>query len=577
MSVITDEAGRPILDEQGRAVTDGKSDFVLAPFSARDATFFLLEVAAFLPVDGGGAETLLRVSDQGYRTRASDVGGVVAYPALLDTAFEIDRRLSLDPAQPTSRSDGAVRVSNLGNVLDAFVGTRNVDARRLRILIGQKKYDSDRGIYTDPAYSTLAPFFGGLCSSWLLSEDALEVPIKDTSYWTSRPIQSELYGKGTNTDGGPSLLGKAVPLARGGNDANPIKNVPLLQIDQVANLWQWTGGAGTIVHLYEGGKAVFAYAGDVDDLSVGETPPGNYRTTNAKGILQLGSPTVNTITADVTGNFDGAGYITTPIAIAYGVLTELLGFPAEYCDQGAFADVDAAVPYIAGFWDDGTSTGLQIVQDLLTSAGARLGTTRSGLLRPYLLQQTAPGQQAAVALTVDNTISVTPAALPSTLDPPPYRWRVGFNRNWTVQTSGLNASVDDARKVALSVSYETATWTDQEVQSTWLRPGDPAPLVTYLLDADQAQAVAEGHGTFWRSNPGYYTVVVPMEVAAGIDFGDFLSLTWPLGRLAAGATVVVVGEQTRSYDATVSLEVLTVLDQAGFSDDFSSDFLGGSA
>ncbi len=563
MAQLTDGLGNVLTDGQGGALTDGSS---VAIYDARIALFVAVEIDAYLPgtapgtLEHGTTDTL-RVSDQGYRTRATDPLGVLAYPPLLETAFEIDRRLSLDPAQASSRSDGAVRIVNLGAIFDAFTLGRNIDSRRIRVLVGQKTYDPARGVFVDPPYATLRPFFSGSCGSWLLADDVLEIPLKDTSYWTQRPVQSKAYSGAGKLQGGSALSGKTIPVTRGGTAAAPVLNVPLVQVDTVFNIWQWTDGPGSVVQVYEAGQVVFIYGGDVADLYAGSTAPGQYRTCNALGVLQLGSPTSAQITADVTGAFPAAGAVSNAVALAYQVLVEMVGLPPDFVDAGAFMAVDAAVPYVAGFWNDGTGTGQQLVQDLLTSAGVRLASTRAGQLRPYILRPLPAAVAVDRLLDMGSVVSVAPAALPSTLDPPPYRWRVGYNRNYTVQSSGLNGAVSDARKQLIAVDSQTSTWSDTDVSAVWLRPGDPSPLLTYLLNARHARWVAEDHGAMWAGNPDYYTVVVPIDIAAGLDIGSVVRLTWSLGVLAGGALGQIVGEQVRSYDATVTLEILVSRDK----------------
>ncbi len=112
----------------------------------------------------------LRASDAGYRTRESDPGGLQVYPGVLDAAFEIDRRVSLDPATASTAGFGAVRLLNAGRRYDAFALTRNSDSRPIRLLHGRKSFDPRRGILLDPPYGDLVPFFAGTATPWSLSE-----------------------------------------------------------------------------------------------------------------------------------------------------------------------------------------------------------------------------------------------------------------------------------------------------------------------------------------------------------------------------------------------------------------------
>ena len=270
MAVLTDGTGAPITDGDGLPLSDGV--LPVAVYDARTALFFCAEVESYNP-SSGSYDTLL-ASDLGYRTLSTDAGGVRAYPPFLDTAFEIDRRASLDPTQASTRTNGAIRIVNLRQAFDTFVVPRNTDSRAVRVLVGQKSYDTSRGVFVDPAYDSLRPFFAGTSGSWLLAEDVLEVPLKDTSYWTQRSLQTATYGGGGGLDGTAALAGKPKPITRGGTASSPVLNVPLVQVDPIAQIWQWTDAPGTLVTLYEAGAPVIQFQGDVASLYSGSTLPG---------------------------------------------------------------------------------------------------------------------------------------------------------------------------------------------------------------------------------------------------------------------------------------------------------------
>lgn len=549
--------------------------------------FYAAEVVAFQPATEAqpfalgrgsrprGALTLLGAqldstatlyaSDTGYRTLPGDppgtppgfAGGVVVYPPVLDAAFEVDRRIALDPASPSTATFGAIRLNNLGQRFDSFVQARNSDGRPVRVLSGSKAFDAGRGIFVDPPRASLAPLFGGTALPWQLSEDTLEIPLRDAAYTAARPLQATLYAGTGGYAGGADLLGKEVPLTRGGTAANPVQNVSLVAVDTANLIFQWTDGPGTLQALYEGGAAVFTWVGDVADLYAG-TPPaaGQYRTNNARGLVQMGSKPVNQLTADVTGAFPAAGAVTTAAQIARFLLTETMGQPASVLDLGSFAAADAAYPYAAGFFAASGAQGLEQVQAMLGSIGARLIATRTGLLSVFVLRALPASAVPAAAFTTANAISVTPQALPSTLDPPPSQWRVGWGVNNTVQASGLNATVPAARQRQIALPTRIAPWFSSAVATAYRNANRPALVNTALLAQAQAQALANDLGALWAGRPGLYAVELPIEAALPLNLGSVVLLRWPLGNLADGRLGQVVGEQLRSADASAVLTVL---------------------
>ena len=509
-----------------------------------------------LPQTPAAAATL-RASDVGYRSLAADAGGVQVYPATMTQAFEVDRHVGLEPGNATTASFGSIRLSNLGQRFDAYTQTRNCDSRAVRLMMGSKALDS-RGIYVDPPYASLAPFFGGTAAPWVLSETELDIPLRDATYWADRPLQSTFYAGTGGLQGGADLTGRPLPVTRGGTSAYPVQNVPLVTVDAPNLIYQWTDGPGTVVTLYEGAAAVFTYDGDVANLYAGATPAsGHFRTNNARGLLQMGSTPVRALTADVTGAFAAAGAQSSAVALARYVLTETMAQPASMLDLASFAAAASAYPYTAGFWI-GTDAvqGLSVVQSLLGGIGARLVPRRSGTLGVFVLRAIPAGAAQSFRFSTLNAIAVEPVALPSTLDPPPYRWRVGYARSNQVQTSDFNGAVVAARKTFVGTEYRFAGWSSSAVSTAWRRPNDPAPVDTPLLIQSEAQALADATGALWGNRPGLYAVEVPFDVAIGLEIGGVGTLDWPLRNLAGDKLGQIVGEQVRSYDATVKLFVL---------------------
>ena len=162
-----------------------------------------------------------------------------------------------------------------------------------------------------------------------------------------------------------------------------------------------------------------------------------------------------------------------------------------------------------------------MVRQLLAGIGARLLVDRRGKLGVFVLRALDAGAVPSARLSALNVVDVQPQALPASLDPPPYRWRVGWGRNHLVQTTDLNATVKDtARAQFLAAEYRYAAWSGTDVLTAYRRPGDPDPVPTALLAQSSAQALADSLGALWRGRPGLYAVTVPVAVAAALDIGS---------------------------------------------------------
>jgi hypothetical protein len=364
-------------------------------------TFFTAEITAFRPgtttftfdeglgvrpastlsqlPDAQQGTTVITASDLGYRTMSTDPDGVVAYPPILTSAFQVNRQFNLDPTKSNvGASWGTLTLSNADGRFDTIAGQWNSDNRPVIIKYGAKGFDPDRVYYTDPSYADLLPAFIGVATPWFLTDTELQVPLRDASYFTELPLQTTLYGGTGGLEGTANLRGKPKPKARGGTSSAPIRNVSPVLVDPVNLIFQYNDGPGTVVQAYEGGDPVWTNAGDTSDLYSGSTPPGEYRTDNSRGLFQLGSTPIRTVTLDVTGSFPNAGVVTQAALIARYLLTEDLAVDEADVNTDSFVlpipPLDGVVSDAAGTRPAGTLTQLSIGAPSNTARDPAIGT-----------------------------------------------------------------------------------------------------------------------------------------------------------------------------------------------------------
>lgn len=531
---------------------------------------------------------IIRASDTGYRTREADAGGLVTYPPLLDSAFSMQRAINLDPVQSgVGAAWGTVSLANPGGQFDTFAASWNSDGRPIKILYGAKTFDATRGYFTDPAYSSLTVAFAGMATPWFLSATALEVPIRDATYWLDRNLQTTVYA-GTGTyEGTGDLTGKPKPKARGGSISAPIRNVTPLLIDPTNQIYQYTDAPGTVVTLYEGGATVITFQADTANLYVGSTSPGQYRTDNSRGLFQLGSVPQRAITTDITGQFPVAGAITMAGQIARYLLTEDMVLPAENISTATFsAPASSAASYtlgylstpqlaltltqqpifstdplaaVAGVWfaPDDIVDGATAVNRVLSSMGAQLVPARDGTLRMIRLTALAVDAVPVARLTPANCVSVTPRALPGGVSPPPFRFRVAYSHNYTTQSSGVSPSATSAWAQFIAASERFASYANLAILSLYRRPNDTQPVgAGALLQSGDAQTVANALGALWSTRRRLYDVTLPVSVGLPLDLGNVVMLVYPLEDLRGGRLGQIVGELFASQNSTITFSVL---------------------
>lgn len=437
-----------------------------------------------------------------------------------------------------------------------------------------------RMIYSDPSENTLGTYFSGLATPWLLTDTELQIPIRDGTYWLERPLQTTLYlGTGglespVPYTGAPpqppnttSLQGMTKPKTRGGSSGAPVRNVTPVLVDPVNLVYQYTDAQGAVVNLYEGGATSYSYQGDVSNIYSGTTNAGYYRTCNAKGIFQLGSTPTQPITCDVYGYFPSGTLASTFGSLVYHLLTEDLNMPSSMINAASFNQTwqagyywgSEATIYVPFQSPAATSTdGVTAVTQLLAGLGVTLIPTRGGQLSLLQLTPVPDGTSPVLSIGVNNCVSITPQALPTNLSPPPYRMRVAYQHNYTVQQyGGLSPSMNLSQVQYVQAADRYASASSNTILTNYLRPNDPVPVPTCLQMQADAQSIANNLISLWGTMRYLYQIVLPFSVGIALDMGDVVELTWPtIGPLINGALGTVVGEQFTSTDAQITYTIL---------------------
>ncbi|MFW7267545.1 hypothetical protein ACMAUO_06185 [Gluconacetobacter sp. Hr-1-5] len=504
------------------------------------------------PSDALESVETLRFSDAGF------VDGEIAYPPYVSDALSVDRGLTLSAdALGGARSIGAITLSNPGGALDSTILTRINDHLPVRIHAGRKRWDGARGIWVDPAASDLVPVFAGLGRGWRPDRTSVAVDLLDATYWLDNAMPVTLYGGTGKLDGDANVAGRAMPRLRG-----TACNLTPTLIDSVNYVYQVSDGPAAITALYEGGyPGGIAAGGTVDDLYATGPAPGTYtvQTGNNGTWFRLGTKPVYAITIDAVGQFRSGAAPTAVVDILRQVLLEDVAMPASCVDAG-WPAVSAATPWPGGwYWDgSGSVTGAQAVSTLLSGLGLSLVPTRTGTLRPILLTAPSRTAQPVAALTADVITEITADSLDASLDPPTWRWRIGWQHNFTTQPAGstLHPQIPADRQSLVAQTDRAAVWWSGDIKARWRVPNDPALITTALASAADAQVIADRHGALWGVQRRLWAVSVPQDYAWSLDLGDPVWLQAPAVGLTGGAPGIVVGEQIRSANSFVTFQIL---------------------
>jgi hypothetical protein len=129
--------------------------------------------------------------------------------------------------------------------------------------------------------------------------------------------------------------------------------------------------------------------------------------------------------------------------------------------------------------------------------------------------------------------------------------------NYTGQTSDLNnASATPAQVQFVGVTGNFATFSSTDILTAFRRPNDMAPVTGPLLRLADAQTVVNDLGALWCVRRRLYDVSVPAWQYVARDFGDVVSIRYPMDDLTAGRLGQIVGYSFRSVDAMTIFRVL---------------------
>ena len=196
------------------------------------------------------------------------------------------------------------------------------------------------------------------------------------------------------------------------------------------------GSVQAIDAVYDKGSALTAGSDYLSyaALAAASITAGQYGTCKALGLFKLGSAAAGQITADVQGE-NAAGFIEKTADIVEWALLTSTVLEAADLDEASFAAVNIAQPapidYFVG--PDDNLTVAAFIQTLMRGIGGWGGHKLDGTFEVRIFS--APTGTPLARFNRGDMLGgdIKREPLPSAYQPPRYRWRVPYERNWTVQ------------------------------------------------------------------------------------------------------------------------------------------------
>lgn len=403
-----------------------------------------------------GVETTRYMAMGGYTTGPGDTPANLHYQPIISAGIQFTEQLSLSSA--ASLSTGDIEINNANGVRESWFGDIWTN-RRVRAWIG------------DPRWSraSFRPIFDGI-SAGIARKGAttLALKLRDKLQRLNTPMtESKLGDDSPNKDA-------IIPICLGeGHNITPLAIDPSILKYQVHN-----GPVKSIEEVRANGLPVSA---NID---------------NAVGTFTLNAAPVGAITCSVEGDQFGGVYRNTVgalvqrIVTGYGKASDR--YTADDLDLGNLAAFDAAHTAPVGLYIADRTNVLIACQMLAGSLGAQIIPSRLGKLR--IIQ---------IALSASSTFDIRPehvvadTLLPATTIDPVAAVKLGFCKDWTVQT-GLQTSIPEQHKDLFATEWLTTTMSDAAVKAAYKLDEDPIQQDTMLLRRIDADAEAARRLNLWK-------------------------------------------------------------------------------
>lgn len=467
-------------------------------------------------------------SSHGFISGRGDTPPSCYYDERVDQPIAFSRSIVSDRLGGLATESGELRLKNDDGELDAWIDRFAIDAREVRVLIGDDGFGlSEYGVV-----------FDGQMVDMTVDESAIVIRLRTKLAALTAPIAANFYAGTGGAEGGADLAGKMKPLAWG-----QTFNVPAVLVDSATLVYQVHDGAiSDVPQVFDRGISL---------TKVGGVPtPGQYSVNVAAGTFKLGGTPAGQVTANVLGRVDGS-YFDSIADIVEDILVNYSTLVAGDLVAATFTALNTAQPAPMGLWLESPASVADIVGTLLEGVGCFGTFTPTSQFR--VGQFAEPAAVADFELFADDIVDVRREPMPSSLTPVAWRYQVGYAKAYAVQTD-LAAGVTAAQRTFAAQDYRVAAAANASITSRYLLAQDVAPIDSpFALKAD-AEAEAARLLALYSAPHALYTLTVKPALWT-VNLNDTAYVEYPRYRLNGGVRGRIVAID---IDAAENKSELTV-------------------
>ncbi|GAB5506692.1 MAG: hypothetical protein Rhirs2KO_18550 [Rhizobiaceae bacterium] len=389
---------------------------------------------------------------------------------------------------------------------------------------------------TDLNYANWFTIFKGTATSFHVDEAEFRIDLEDYRYKLDVPLHTTVYGGTGGVEGGDDLAGRRKPRAFG-----HLRNVTPVLVKANSQLYQINDGpVNAISAVYANGAALTAGSDHANsaDLLAASIASGFFDTCLAEGMFRVNYLLDgDVLTCDVEGDTTGGSFAETIGAIVRRIVagSTVMSDPGDLY-LPAFVAFEAAAPYQAGFYAD-HNDAISVAEALarLVGYGNFVGFRRTGKLE--IAQFAAPASPPLMRFDDKDIVGIRRERLPDGIYPPPWRWRVAYGRNWTVQDELAGSVADNVRAfLAEELRYASAESAATKINHPFAQERE---VGGYLRNEADAQSEANRLLALHASSSSLYRFTLDTR-PFGLDVGDTVHVTYPRFDLSDGRLMRVV-------------------------------------
>jgi hypothetical protein len=315
------------------------------------------------------------------------------------------------------------------------------------------------------------------------------------------------------------------------------------------------GGINTGEIMYSAGSG-YASLTDLQDDSLAPRA-GEHTPYLGGGYFRLGSPPAGQVTADVTQGANAAARTAGQLfAAVLQRAGKLAGSTAGTYSAADVTALDAVNSAVLGDWISEEETFADVLDRIANSVGAWWGIDRNGVYRIKRFE--APSGTAVATITANDLLRPLMRVTLQGDDSkgiPTWRTKVQYQKNYTVQASGLAGAVTDVRRAFLAQEYREAIAEDATVKITHLLAVESI-YPTLLASATDAATEAARLQTLRGALRHAYDATVPLnDDYATVDLGDVVTLQHNRYGLSAGVLHRVIGVDPDARNSRITFRL----------------------